>query len=166
MFYCISYFKNINSNLFINSVIIEYNNDIIDCISCFKKNSFDQNLLFKKFIIWIENISGCISITEKNFWFVNYGNSFFSISDSLKLYYTNKEIPPIFNYSYSIDKLFSNVYGFSKIISIVRMKIFMNLSIKDILIDNKECNYLIFIFIQCVKNYGSRINNFIPDKII
>jgi hypothetical protein len=166
MFYCISYIKNHDSNLFIYSVIIEYNNNIIDYISCFQKNSFDENLLYEKFILWIENISEYINFTQNNFWFVNYGTNFLSINSSLKSYFGKKDIPSIYNHSYSIDKLFSNVYGFTSKVSIAKMKCFMNLNVKDNLIENIECNYLIFIFIECLKNYGSRINNFFPDIII
>ena len=74
-------------------------------------------------------------------------------------------IPEVFSYYYSINQLFINTYGFNNQISIKSMKRFLQLQIDEYYVRNIEANYLLYIFIRVINDYGARINNFQPTII-
>jgi hypothetical protein len=190
MFYCINYFINsdkivsLTSILFkkIDNIYYQYSTDQnkreFQIISTFEKNSIHINLLISEFVKWFNKFLIEYNFNYLNFAFINY-NDFFCINklgNLLMTHYSNVNIPEdysnirihipeVFSYYYSINQLFINTYGFNNQISIKSMKRFLQLQIDEYYVRNIEANYLLYIFIRVINDYGARINNFQPTII-
>lgn len=190
MFYCINYFINsdkivsLTSILFkkIDGIYYQYSTDQnkheFHIISTFEKNSIHINLLISEFVDWFNKFLIEYNFNYLNFAFINY-NDFFCITklgNLLMTHYSSVNIPEdysnirihipeVFSYYYSINQLFINTYGFNNQISIKSMKRFLQLQIDEYYVRNIEANYLLYIFIRVINDYGARINNFQPTII-
>jgi len=171
MFFCINYFISNDNIILGNSILFNYlNESSIQIVSTFEKKSNYNNVLISEYIMWLDKYILEYDFNLTNFAFINY-NNYFSRVKLAKIiinYYDEikQNIPKIYNYYYPINQLFNNTYGFNNIISIKTMKSFLELNIKEYYVKNIETNYLLYIFIRIIKDYGTRFNSFSPIRII
>ena len=179
MFYCINYFiisdkiVSLTSILFkkIDGIYYQYSTDQnkyeFHIISTFEKNSIHIDLLISEFVDWFNKFLIQYNFNYLNFAFVNYNDLFCinKLGNLLMTHYSSVNIPEVYAYYYSINQLFINTYGFNNQISIKSMKRFLQLQIDEFYVRNIEANYLLYIFIRVINDYGARINNFQPTTI-
>ena len=184
MFYCINYFINFEQVITCTSILLEkieecsilsptnvssfQKPDKFHVISTFEKNSIHIDLLIDEFVEWFDKFIIEYRFNSLNFAFINY-NDYFSINklgNLLITHYSNINIPEVYYYYYSINQLFINTYGFNNKISIKSMKRFLRLQIDEYYVKNIEANYLLYIFIRIINDYGERINSLKPTFIL
>uniref|UniRef100_A0A6C0DCC6 Uncharacterized protein n=1 Tax=viral metagenome TaxID=1070528 RepID=A0A6C0DCC6_9ZZZZ len=156
-YYCINYFINTKNITFFNSILVNYDYEII---STFENNSSDPLMLFEIYNNWLIDIQQ--STNQKfnltNFAFVNYDKISTAILKEILYNYFRNSCPIIYNYTYYISDLLSKTYGFESVVPIRNIIKFLKIKIDKDIIKNLECNYLLQIFIICKKDYGDRFN--------
>jgi hypothetical protein len=157
-YYCINYFVDSENITFFNSILVNYDYEII---STFENNSSDPLMLFEIYHNWLINIEQLSNqkFNLTNFAFVNYDNtSTINFQEIVFTYFKNSHCPLIYKYNYYISDLLIKTYGFTTIGPIKSIIKFLKIKINKDIIKNIDCNYLLQIFIICKKDYGDRFN--------
>ena len=169
MFYCINYFINSQQIIACTSILFnKLDNDNFFIISTFEKNSIYIDSLIGELVEWFDKFIIEYNFNSLNFAFINYNDYFCSnkLANLLITHYSNLNIHDVYYYYYSINQLFIRTYGFNSAIPIKSMKQFLQLKIDKYYVTNIEANYLLYIFIRVINDYGSRIDSLPPTTIL